>query len=137
MQGVGSLCHCRQVKQSDVGTSAHKECAALSQLSHLCEKLESSFPLCCTVREWKKIAKQPDVLDRLASRARWIMQEELGFSLSLQASNVDRRGLGVFVKNSIAKEKVVGLYPGEFTVYLLKIRHFQNNFISGLPNKIN
>ena len=23
------------------------------------------------------------------------------------------------------------------TVYLLKIRHFLNNFISGLPNKIN
>lgn len=104
------------MKLSDVETIAHKECAALSQLSCLCKKLDSSFPLCYTVRGWKKIAKQSDVLGELVSRARYIMQEELGYSLSLQRSGVDRHGLGVFTKDSIAKEKVVGLYPGEFVI---------------------
>lgn len=103
------------MKQSDVGTSLHKECSALNQLSHLCEKLNGSFPP-CTVREWKKMVKQPRVLDDLVSQARSVMQREFGFLLSLQRSNVDSGGLGVFVRNTVAKEQVVGLYPGEFLV---------------------
>lgn len=105
----------RQVKQPDASGSVHKECSALKQLSHLCEKLDinGSFPP-CTVREWKKMAKEPRVLDDLVSQARSVMQREFGLLLSLRRSSVDRDGLGVFVRNTVAKEQVVGLYPGEF-----------------------
>lgn len=100
------------MKQSDVKTSKHKEQCALSQLSRLCEKLDSSLPV-CTVREWRKIEKQAGVLDDLVLQARAIMRTEFGFQLSLRRSSVDRQGLGVFVRNGVSKEQVVGLYPGE------------------------
>lgn len=104
-----------------------KEKSALCQLSHLCKKLDDSIPL-CSVREWRKMTKQADFLCNLASRGREIVHGEFGFVLSLQQSTVDQKGVGVFVKNPLPKEQVVGLYPG--TLYL----PFEPLFFQSLRN---
>ena len=55
-------------------------------------------------------------MNPLLLKARSIVLEELGFSLSLEGSTVDREGIGVFVSDDISEGKLVGLYPGKFSL---------------------
>ena len=98
------------MKQSEVKSDTCKESSALKQLSRLCSELDKAFPP-CTVKEWKRMTKQ-GVMDFHTVQAKTVLQKELGFSLVLRESTIDRRGLGVFVTNTVHKEKLVGLYPG-------------------------
>lgn len=101
------------MKKSDVGSSSSAlEESAVVQLSHLCEKLDPLIPL-CTAREWKKMLRKASFVEDVVLRAKRIILEEFGVSLSLERNHgVDRDGLGVFVKSCIRKDQLVGLYPG-------------------------
>lgn len=57
-------------------------------------------------------------MDSDVQQARTILQKELGFSLLLGESKVDRQGQGVFITDTVSKYKLVGLYPGQLEIYL-------------------
>lgn len=60
------------------------------------------------------MVRHDNVMAAQRVHARAVMQRELGFSLSLKRSGIDRNGLGVFMAHAVAESKLVGLYPGEW-----------------------
>ena len=112
------------MKKSDAGSSSSGlEESAVTHLSHLCEKLDPLIPF-CNAKEWKKMLRKTDFIEDVVLRAKQIVLEEFGVSLSLERDGVDRDGLGVFAKSCIRKDQLVGLYPG--ILALAQIYKYQN-----------